>query len=85
MLILHICTLNTDDSSSAHSEYVASIEAGEIELEEDEDEDESTWGTRFTAKVVKSVVRGFEVKEKNVRVRTLQIFESFIPYLGPIE
>ncbi|KAJ2933946.1 hypothetical protein H1R20_g3171, partial [Candolleomyces eurysporus] len=65
----------------AHEEHVAGIDAGDISPDEDED----TWGTRFTAKVVKAIVQGFGAKDKAVRFRCIQIFESIIPFLGPID
>ena len=65
----------------ADEEKKALIESGDI----DRDDEEDTWATRFIAKVVRSIAQGFGARDKAVRYRCTQIFESTIPHLGLIE
>lgn len=50
-----------------------------------EDDDEETMASRFVARLLKHLMKGFHAKDKNVRYRVLQIVAEMISHLGEIE
>ncbi|KAJ7090909.1 armadillo-type protein [Mycena belliarum] len=50
-----------------------------------EDEDSSTTASRFTARLLKFLLRGFQSKNKDVRYRILFIVAETVAYLGEID
>ena len=55
------------------------------EEDEDEDEDEDTPASRFTARLLKFLLKGFLAKEKSVRYRVLCTVAEMVSHLGAIE
>jgi hypothetical protein len=53
--------------------------------DEDEDDDEETFASRFTAALLKHLLKGFVAKDKNVRYRVTQIVAEMILSLGEME
>ncbi|KAF8494799.1 nuclear condensing complex subunit [Gautieria morchelliformis] len=51
----------------------------------DGDENEDTPATRFVARLLKHLLKGFLAKDKNVRYRVLQIVAEMISHLGEID
>lgn len=51
----------------------------------DEDEDEDTPATRFVARLLKHLLKGFLAKDKNVRYRVVQVVAEMVSHLGEIE
>lgn len=72
--------------SSAESSYIrlAPEDNGTAD-EEDEDEDEDTPASRFTARLLKFLLKGFLAKEKSVRYRVLCTVAEMVSHLGAIE
>ena len=55
------------------------------EADPDEDTDDDTTASRFTAFLLREFLPGFEVKDKNVRYRTLQTVAEMVSHLGEIK
>ncbi|KAA1474990.1 ARM repeat-containing protein [Dentipellis sp. KUC8613] len=53
--------------------------------EEDEDEQEETTASRFTARLLKHFLKGFEAKDKNVRYRVVHFAAEMMSHLGEVE
>ena len=54
------------------------------EVEDPDDESEST-AARFTARLLKFLLKGFLSKDKSVRYRVLQTVAEMVSHLGEIE
>jgi len=54
------------------------------EKADDDDEDEDV-ASRFVARLLKHLIKGFLAKDKNVRYRVLQMVSELISHLGEIE
>lgn len=52
---------------------------------DDDDEDEDTYASRFTARLLRFLLKGFEAKDKNVRFRVVQSITEMISHLGTID
>lgn len=48
-------------------------------------DDEDSTATRFTARLLKFLLKGIEAKDKNVRYRVLQTLVEMVSHLGEIE
>ncbi|EDR03702.1 chromosome condensation complex protein [Laccaria bicolor S238N-H82] len=55
------------------------------EADPDEDPDDDTTASRFTAFLLRSLLPGFEAKDKNARYRTLQTVAEMVSHLGEID
>ena len=55
------------------------------ELEENDPDDDVTYASRFTARLLRFLLKGFEAKDKNVRFRVVQSVSEMISHLGTIE
>ena len=55
------------------------------ELEENDPDDDITYASRFTARLLRFLLKGFEAKDKNVRFRVVQSVSEMISHLGIIE
>ena len=53
--------------------------------EDGDDEDDDTYASRFTARLLRFLLKGFEAKDKNVRFRVVQSVTEMISHLGTIE
>lgn len=51
---------------------------------QDEDEDDTT-ASRFVARLLKFLFKGFLAKDKSVRYRVLQLVAEMVSHLGEIE
>lgn len=49
------------------------------------DEDEETTASRFSALMVKHLLKGFQAKDKNVRLRVVQCMAEMISSIGELE
>ena len=68
--------------------YVYCIDASGVAAAEergDKDDDEDTPASRFVARLLKHLLKGFLAKDKNVRYRVLQVVAEMISHLGEIE
>ncbi|KAF9447221.1 hypothetical protein P691DRAFT_707172 [Macrolepiota fuliginosa MF-IS2] len=63
------------------NEKAAEEKAGQDAIDVDED----TTATRFTARLLKFLMRGVEAKDKNVRYRVLQTLVEMVSHLGEID
>ncbi|EIN08176.1 hypothetical protein PUNSTDRAFT_143847 [Punctularia strigosozonata HHB-11173 SS5] len=52
---------------------------------EDEDEDEDTTASRFTARLLKYLLKGFPAKDKAIRYRSVRIVAEMVSHLGEID
>ncbi|KAF8635378.1 hypothetical protein AX15_000383 [Amanita polypyramis BW_CC] len=52
---------------------------------DEDDEDEDTTASRFTARLLKFLLKGFLAKEKNVRYRVLCMVAEMVSHLGAID
>lgn len=50
-----------------------------------DDEDNDTTASRFTAKLLNFLLKGFQAKDKVVRYRVISIAAEMISYLGELE
>jgi condensin complex subunit 3 len=57
----------------------------EVRLEEAVDDDDETTATRFTRRLLKHFLKGFEAKDKNVRYRVVCFVAEVISQLGELE
>jgi condensin complex subunit 3 len=64
------------------SHYACSIS---IAAEEEHDEDEDTPASRFVARLLKFLLRGFVAKDKSVRFRSVYLVAEMVSHLGEIE
>ena len=53
--------------------------------DEDEDEDDNTTASRFTARLLRFLLKGFLAKDKSIRYRVLQTVAEMVSHLGEIE
>lgn len=58
---------------------------GKIAEEEEEDSEEESTASRFTAHLLKFLLRGFLAKDKSVRYRVTQTVAEMVSHLGEIE
>ncbi|KAF8524376.1 nuclear condensing complex subunit [Hysterangium stoloniferum] len=65
--------------------YVRFMNEKAAEEKGDGDEDEDTTASRFVARLLKHLAKGFLAKDKNVRYRVLQIVAEMISHLGEID
>ena len=56
-----------------------------MKQEEGEDNDDETTATRFTYRLLKHFLKGFEAKDKNVRYRVVCFVAEVISHLGELE
>lgn len=52
---------------------------------EQDEEDDDTTASRFTARLLKHLLKGFTAKDKSVRYRVLQTVAEMVSHLGEIE
>jgi Chromosome condensation complex Condensin, subunit G len=52
---------------------------------EDDDEDEDTTASRFTARLLNFLIKGFLAKDKSIRYRVLHTVAEMVSHLGEIE
>jgi condensin complex subunit 3 len=64
--------------------YTHCTAADEKNTQEDED-DESTTASRFTARLLRFLLKGFLAKDKSIRYRVLQTVAEMVSHLGEIE
>lgn len=50
-----------------------------------QDDDDDTVASRFTARLLRFLLKGISAKDKNVRYRVLQTLVEMISHLGEIE
>ena len=50
-----------------------------------DDDDDETAASRFVARLIGYILKGFDAKDKNVRYRVLQITAEIMPYLSAQE
>jgi condensin complex subunit 3 len=50
-----------------------------------EDDDDDTTASRFTARLLRFLLKGFLAKDKAVRYRVVQLVSELVSYLGAIE
>ncbi|KAI0040302.1 ARM repeat-containing protein [Auriscalpium vulgare] len=53
--------------------------------DDDDEEEEQTVSARFVAQVLKHLLKGFEVKDKNVRYRAVHFVAEMISHMGEID
>ena len=58
---------------------------GEVKHEEADDDEEETTATRFTHRLLKHFLKGFQAKDKNVRYRVVCLVAEAISQLGELE
>jgi condensin complex subunit 3 len=58
---------------------------GEVKQEEAADDDEESTATRFTHRLLKHFLKGFQAKDKNVRYRVVCLVAEVISQLGELE
>ncbi|KAH8989792.1 nuclear condensing complex subunit [Lactarius hatsudake] len=58
---------------------------GRLKQEEGEDNDDGTTATRFTYRLLKYFLKGFEAKDKNVRYRVVCFVAEVISHLGELD
>lgn len=63
----------------------SSATRGEIKQEESTDDDDETTATRFTHRLLKHFLKGFQAKDKNVRYRAVCFIAEAISQLGELE
>jgi hypothetical protein len=61
------------------------VASEEKKAAEDDDEDQDTTASRFTARFLNFLLKGFVAKDKSVRYRVLQTVAEMVSYLGEIE
>jgi condensin complex subunit 3 len=61
------------------------VVAAEDKKGEADDEDEDTTASRFTARLLKYLLKGFAGKDKNVRYRSVRLVAEMVSHLGEIE
>jgi hypothetical protein len=57
----------------------------EVKQEEAVDDDDETTTTRFTRRLLKHFLKGFQAKDKNVRYRVVCLVAEIISQLGELE
>ncbi|KAF8163123.1 nuclear condensing complex subunit [Crassisporium funariophilum] len=70
---------------AGYTKFVNEKAAEDRNLDEDEDDDNPTTASRFTARLLKHLLKGFVAKDKNVRFRVLQSVAEMISHLGEID
>ncbi|TFK38229.1 nuclear condensing complex subunit [Crucibulum laeve] len=68
-----------------YTKFVNEKAAEEKSAQEGDDEDEDTTASRFTAHLLKFLLKGFESKDKIVRYRVLQTVAEMVSHLGEID
>ena len=72
------CTLNSISTLRNNS-------AAENRPIEEKEEDDDTPESRLVARIVDWMLHGFQAKDKNVRLRCVQILGEMISYVGELE
>jgi condensin complex subunit 3 len=54
-------------------------------VKQEEDNDEDSTASRFTARLLKFLLKGFLAKDKVVRYRVLHLMAEMVSHLGEIE
>ncbi|GJJ15062.1 hypothetical protein Clacol_009337 [Clathrus columnatus] len=65
--------------------YVKFINEKATEEKTDDDDDEDTTASRFVARLLRHLLKGFLAKDKSVRYRVLQVVSEMISHLGEID
>jgi len=78
-----VCTSRLFTSFSIHGTVNPAAE--EMNEAEDPDDDSETTAARFTARLLKFLLKGFLSKDKSVRYRVLQTVAEMVLHLGEIE
>ncbi|KAJ7650656.1 nuclear condensing complex subunit [Roridomyces roridus] len=63
----------------------AAEDKAEADLDEDDEENTDTTASRFTAKLIRLLLKGFQAKDKNVRYRIASLFSEMLGNLGEMD